>query len=91
MPTLVCGERLGRAEAILILLVKHLPVDNDVCLSWAVLRTRHGWDLAPALPPALGEDRVESRQMQPEVVSTEKNGVQSVWFGRGVGGWGGGW
>lgn len=47
---LVCGETLGRAEAILILLVSHPVVDSDAWLSWAVLGTRHGSDLALALP-----------------------------------------
>ena len=36
----------------------------------------------PALLLVLGEGRLENRQTQPElVVSTEKNEVQSVWFG----------
>lgn len=76
------GERLEEAEATPILPVIHPPVDSDKCQSWAVPGTRHESDLAPALLPALGEDRLENRQMQPElVVSTEQNGVQRVWFG----------
>lgn len=77
--TLVCGERLDEAEATLILPV--ILVDRDKGQSWAGDQTQICWRLPFS---QIGKGRLENRQMQPElVVSTEKNGVQSVWFGRG--------